>query len=91
MNTEPLPIDNILIFYYEALYGIYNNMVYKLFPDSLDVDTESSDILVPIVRLLSPKENYNYLSRTAHRDLLSKAVEALRYQVTNITNKLYTK
>jgi hypothetical protein len=52
-------------------------MVYKLFPDSLDVDAESSDALVPVVRLLSPREKHNPLSRTAYGDLLSKAIEAL--------------
>ncbi len=77
MNAEPLPVDNALIFYYEALYRMYNDMVYKLFPDLLDVNAESLDALVPIVRLLSPKEKHNALSRTAYRDLLSKAIEAL--------------
>ena len=77
MNTEPLPVDNASIFYNEASYGIYNDIVYELFPDSPDVDTESSDTLVPIVRLLSPKEKHDSLSRTAYRDLLSKAIEAL--------------
>jgi hypothetical protein len=78
MNAQPLPID-ALIFYNDASYGIYNNIVYKLFPNSPDVDTESSDALVPIVRSSSSKEKHNSLSRTAYRDLLSKAVEALRY------------
>lgn len=77
MNMKPLPVNNALIFYYKALYGIYNNIVYKLFPDSLDVDTESLATLVLIVRLLSLKEKYNCLSRMAYRDLLSKAVKAL--------------
>jgi hypothetical protein len=84
-------VDNISIFYYEASYRIYNNIVHKLFPDSPDIDAEYLDALVPIVRPLSPKEKHNALSRTAYRDLLSKAVEALRCQVTNTTNRLYTK
>jgi hypothetical protein len=70
-------VDNALIFYNNVLYGIYNNMVHELFPDLLDVDTESSDALVPIVRLLSPKEKHNSLGRIACGDLLSKAVKAL--------------
>jgi hypothetical protein len=74
---EPLPMDNALIFYNNTLYEIYNNIVYELFPDSLDVDTKSLDALVPVVRLLSPKEEDDSLSRTAYRDLLSKAIEAL--------------
>ena len=43
-----------------------------------------------IIRLLSPKEKHDALGRTAYGDLLSKAVEALRYQVTNTTNRLHT-
>lgn len=84
-------MDDASIFYYEASYGIYNDMVHELFPDSPDVDAESSDCLVPVVRPSSPKEKHDCLSRTAHGDLLSKAVEALRCQVTNTTNKLHTK
>jgi hypothetical protein len=91
MNAQPLPVDDASTFYYEASYGMYNDMVHELFPDSPDVDAESSDALVPVVRPSSPKENHDYLSRTAHGDLLSKAVEALRCQVTNTTNKLHTK
>ncbi len=70
-------MNNALIFYYKALYKIYNNIVYKLFPNSLDIDAESLDTLVPVVRLLSPKEKHNALSRIAYRDLLSKAIKAL--------------
>ena len=77
INTELLPINNALIFYNNTSYGIYNNIVYKLFPDSLDVNTKSSDTLVPVVRPLSLREKHNPLSRTAYRDLLSKAVKAL--------------
>jgi hypothetical protein len=79
MNTKPLPINNALIFYNDVSYEIYNNIVYKLFPDLLDVNAKSLDALVPIVRPLSPREKYNPLNRTAYKDLLSKAVEALRY------------
>jgi hypothetical protein len=79
MNTELLPVNNTLTFYYKTLYRIYNNIVHKLFPDSPDIDTESSDTLVPVVRLLSPKEKHDSLGRTAYRDLLSKAIEALQY------------
>jgi hypothetical protein len=57
---------------------MYNDIVYKLFPDSPDVEAESLNALVPVVRSLSPNEDYNSPSRTAHRDLLSRAVEALR-------------
>jgi hypothetical protein len=91
MNAEPLLVDDALTFYNDALYRMYNDMVYELFPDSLDVDAESSNALVLVVRLSSPKEKHDSLSRTAYGDLLSKAVEALRCQVTNITNKLYAK
>jgi hypothetical protein len=66
-------------------------MVHELFPDSLDVDVKSLNALVPVVRPSSLKEKHDCLSRTAYRDLLSKAIEALRCQVTNITNKLYAK
>jgi hypothetical protein len=37
------------------------------------------------------KRNMNPPSRTADGDLLSEAVEALRCQVTNTTNKLHAK
>jgi hypothetical protein len=43
------------------------------------MDAESSDALILVVRLLSPKEEDNSLNRTAYRDLLSKAVKALQY------------
>lgn len=55
------------------------------------MEAESSDTLVPVVRSLSLNKDHDSPSRTAYKDLLSRAVEALRYQVTNITNKLYTK
>lgn len=85
-------MDNPSIFYSNASYGTYkyNNIVYKLFPDLPDVEAESSDALVPVVRSPSPKERRNPPSRS-DRDLLSEAIEALHCQVTNITNKLYTK
>jgi hypothetical protein len=70
---------------------MYNNIVYKLFPESANAEAESSDALVDIVRSLSPKERHDSLSRTADGDLLSKAVEALRCQVTNTTKKLHAK
>jgi hypothetical protein len=41
------------------------------------------------VRSPSPKERHDSLSRTADGDLLSKAVEALRCQVTNTTKMLH--
>jgi hypothetical protein len=88
MNAELLPVEALTV-YNDASYGIYNNIVHKLFPDSPDVDAASSDALVPVVRSSSPKEKHDSLGRTAYRDLLSKAVEALRCQVTNTTNKLY--
>jgi hypothetical protein len=47
MNTELLPVDDASTFYNEASYGMYNDMVHELFPDSPDVDAESSDALVP--------------------------------------------
>jgi hypothetical protein len=70
---------------------MYNNIVYKLFPESADAEAESSDALVDVVRSPSPKERHDSLSRTADGDLLSKAVEALRCQVTNTTKKLHAK
>jgi hypothetical protein len=91
MHKEPLPLDNLSIFYNDASYGMYNDMVHELFLDSPDVEAESSDALVPVVRSPSPNEDHDSPSRTAHGDLLSRAVEALRCQVTNITNKLYAK
>jgi hypothetical protein len=91
MHKEPLPLDNPLIFYNNALYKIYNNMVHKLFFNLPDVKAESSDALVPVVRLPSPNEKHDSRSRTAHKNLLSRAVEALCCQVINITNKLYAK
>jgi hypothetical protein len=90
MNAEPRRVDDASTFYYEASYGMYNDMVHELFPDSPDVDAESSDALVPVVRPSSPKEKHDSLGRTAYGDLLSKAVEALRCQVTNTTNRLHT-
>jgi hypothetical protein len=91
MNAEPLPVDDALIFYHEESYGMYNDIVHELFPDSPNVDAESSDVLVLVVRPSSPKEKHDAFSRTAYKDLLSKAIKALRCQVTNTTNKLYTK
>jgi hypothetical protein len=55
MNVEPLPVDDALAFYDNALYGIYNNMVHELFPDSLDMDAESWDALVPCGEAINPK------------------------------------
>jgi hypothetical protein len=89
MNKEPLPLDDPLTFYNDSSYGIYNNMVYEFFPDSPDMEAESSDALVPVVRSPSPKDKHDPPSRTAYRDLLSEAVEDLYYQVTNTTNKLH--
>lgn len=65
-------------------------MVYELFPDLPDVEAEFSDALVPVVRSPSPKERRDLPSRS-DGDLLSEAVEALYYQVTNTTNKLHAK
>jgi hypothetical protein len=67
---------------------LYNDMVYELFPDLPDVEAESSDALVPVVRSPSPKEKRDPPSRS-DGDLLSEAVEAFRCQVTNTTNKLH--
>jgi hypothetical protein len=59
-NVSPVEgIDDVLIFYYETSYGIYNDMVHVLFPDSPDVDAESSDALVLVVRPSSPKEKHD--------------------------------
>jgi hypothetical protein len=91
MHEEPPPLDDPSTFYNDASYGMYNDMVHELFPDSPDVEAESSDALVPVVRSPSPNEKHDSPSRTAHGDLLSRAVEALRYQVTNTTNKLHAK
>ena len=38
-------------------YAEYNDIVYLPFPDPPDVEAESSDALVPVVRLLSLKRN----------------------------------
>jgi hypothetical protein len=54
-------------------------MIYELFPDSLNIEAESSDTLVPVVRSLSLNEDYDPLNKTAYKDLLSRAIEALRY------------
>lgn len=61
-------------------------MVYDLVSDT---DAESSDALVPMVRPTSRKEEHDFPNRTTDGDMLSKAVETLRCQVTNTTNKLY--
>jgi hypothetical protein len=45
----------------------------------------------PVVRPLTPKEKHDSLGRIAYGDLLSKVVEALQCQVTNITKKLHAK
>jgi hypothetical protein len=66
-------------------------MVYKLFPNSPDVEAESLDTWVLVIRPPSPNEKPDSHSTTAYRDLLSGIVEAFRYQLTNTTNKLYTK
>jgi hypothetical protein len=66
MNAEPLPVDDASTFYNDASCGMYNDMVHELFPDSPDVDAESSDALVPVVRPSRPKEKHNSLSRTAY-------------------------
>ena len=51
--------------------------------------TESSDALVPIVKLLSAKDEHDPLRRIVYKDLLDKALEASRCQITNTTNKLH--
>ena len=66
-------------------------MVHGLFPDSPNVDAKSSDTIVPVVRSLSLNNEHDSPSRTAYGDLLNRALEALYYQVTNTTNKLYVK
>ena len=90
MAEQPLPVDDPSTFYSDASYGTYkcNDMVYELFPDLPGVEAESSDALVPVVRSPSPKERRDPRSRS-DGDLLSEAVEALRCQVTNTTNKLH--
>jgi hypothetical protein len=74
MHEEPLPQDDPSAFYNDASYGMYDT-VYDLFPDSPEVEAESSDALVPVVRSLSPNEEHDSCSRTAHGDLLIRAVE----------------
>ncbi|RDL30348.1 uncharacterized protein BP5553_10226 [Venustampulla echinocandica] len=64
-------------------------IVHELFPDLPEVDAESSDALVPALRSPWPKEKHSSHSETAYRDLLSKAVEALRCLVANTTKKLH--
>jgi hypothetical protein len=68
---------------------MYNAMVYELFPDSSDMEDGSSDALMPVVRSLSPTEKHDSCIRMAYGNLLSSAVEALRCQVINTTNKLH--
>jgi hypothetical protein len=88
---EPLPLDDPSTFYNDTLYRMYNDIVYELFPDLLDIEAKSSDTLVLVIRSPSPSENHDSLNRTAYKDLLSKAIEALHYQVTNTINKLHAK
>jgi hypothetical protein len=69
MHEEPLPLDDPSIFYNDASYGMYNDMVHE--PDSPDVEAESSDALVslsqtglPLVRAsfqASPKVDYSHI------------------------------
>jgi hypothetical protein len=84
MYKEPLTLDNPPYF-----ITIYNNMVYKLFPDSPDVEAESLDTWVLVIRPPSPNEKPDSRSTTAYGDLLSGIVEAFRCQLTNTTNKLH--
>jgi hypothetical protein len=56
MNEQAPPLDDPLTFYNDASYGMYNDMVYELFPDLPDVEAEFSGALVPVVRSPSPKE-----------------------------------
>jgi len=63
-------------------------MVYDLFPDT---DGESSDALVPVVRLSSRTEEHDFPSRTTDGDMLSKAVEALRGSIIRRTKTLQPK
>ena len=55
INAKLLLIDNTLIFYNKALYGIYNNIIYKLFFNLLNVNIKSLNTLIFIIRLLSSK------------------------------------
>jgi hypothetical protein len=73
MYKEPLTLD-------DPPYSItmYNDMVYKLFPDSPNVEAESLDAWVPVARPLSPNEKPDSRSTTAYRDLLGGIVEAFR-------------
>jgi hypothetical protein len=79
MTEQPPPLDDPLTFYSDTSYGTYkyNNMVYELFLDLPDVEAESSDTLVPVVRSPSPNERRDPPSRS-DGDLLSDAMEALR-------------
>jgi hypothetical protein len=55
MNAEPLLVDDASTFYYKASYGMYDDMVYELFPDSLDVDAESSGCLGTCSEAIKPE------------------------------------
>ena len=76
---QPPPLDDPLTHFNDASYGMYNNIVHELFLDSSDGEAEPSDALVPLIRSPSAKDEHDPPSRTAYRDLLSEAVEALRY------------
>jgi hypothetical protein len=58
---------------------MYNNIIYKLFLDLLNVNAKSLNTLMPVIRPLSPKEEDDSLNKTAYKDLLNKAIKALRY------------
>jgi hypothetical protein len=78
MDEETLLLDDYSTFYKDTLYRMYHNIVHELFPDSSDVEAESSDALVPVMSSPSPREEHDSLHRIAYKDLLIKAVEALR-------------
>jgi hypothetical protein len=43
MNAEPLFLDNPSTVYNATPYGMYNDMVHELIPNSPDMDDEFSD------------------------------------------------
>ncbi|KAL5330866.1 hypothetical protein ACEPPN_000391 [Leptodophora sp. 'Broadleaf-Isolate-01'] len=63
-------------------------IVHELLSDSPDEEAESLDTLMPVVGSPSPSEKHD-THETAYGDLLSRAVEALRSQVTNTTYILH--
>lgn len=63
-------------------------MVHGLLSNSPDQEAESLETVMPVMGSRSPNEKHN-THETAYGDLLSRAMEALRSQVTNTTYILH--